>query len=277
MRPSPPQFQVVYDSHDPYVKYFYVDFLTSQLYPSTARILRFTLDPKQQRVMYNYLLPQETIAADFPQINRKFEQKPYQWAYIVEHPFANENRIIKINVDEPAGSRNQEYKAEANVVLHEPWFVAKPDARKEDDGVLLVRALDIHENKALLLVIDAESMKEIGRAFVPISIPFGFHNRFFSKHDLGLPEGFAVGPGNSQFRPAEKKQGFITLPLRKFTTALPSTTAATETSPTPFTTRTTRLPPTTTHAPTITTRREIPVTVTTQSWSPPTTITTGTY
>lgn len=51
-------FQVVYDSHDPYVKYFYTDFLTSQLYPSTARILRFTLDLKQRRVMYNYLLPQ---------------------------------------------------------------------------------------------------------------------------------------------------------------------------------------------------------------------------
>ncbi|KIH54797.1 hypothetical protein ANCDUO_15053 [Ancylostoma duodenale] len=139
-------------------------------------------------------------------------------------------------------------------------------------------------------------MKEIGRAFVPISIPFGFHNRFFSKHDLGLPEGFAVGPGNSQFRPAEKKvrnrpklfphhtegfflqQGFITLPLRKFTSALPSTTTVTETSPTPSTTRTTRVSSTTTHAPVTTTRREIPVTVTTQSWSPTTTLptTTGT-
>ncbi|EYC34593.1 hypothetical protein Y032_0001g485 [Ancylostoma ceylanicum] len=267
---------VVYDSHDPYVKYFYVDFLTSQLYPSTARILRFTLDPKQQRVMYNYLLPQETIAADFPQINHKFEQKPYQWAYIVEHPFASENRIIKINVDEPAGSRNQKYNADANVVLHEPWFVAKPDARKEDDGVLLVRALDVHENKALLLVIDAGTMKEIGRAFVPISIPFGFHNRFFSKQDLGLPEGFAVGPGNSQFRPAEKKQGFVQLPLRKFTSVLPSTTARTESSPTPSTTRTTRMSSTTTHIPVTTTTRGIPVTVTTQAWSPTTTLPTTT-
>lgn len=40
-------------------------------------------------------------------------------------------------------------------------------------------------------------MTEIGRAYVPISIPFGFHNRFFSKPELGLPEGFSV----NQFRP----------------------------------------------------------------------------
>lgn len=48
-------------------------------------------------------------------------------------------------------------------------------------------------------------MSEIGRAYAPISIPFGFHNRqvpscwtrlygysfrFFSKRELGIPEGF---------------------------------------------------------------------------------------
>jgi hypothetical protein len=49
----------------------------------------------------------------------------------------------------------------------------------------------------ILLVVDATTMTEIGRAYVPISIPFGFHNRFFSKPDLGLPEGFSV----NQFRP----------------------------------------------------------------------------
>ncbi|KAE9555105.1 hypothetical protein FO519_001680 [Halicephalobus sp. NKZ332] len=188
---------VVYDSHDPYVKYFYTDFLTTQLYPSTARILRFTLDVKGYRVMYSYLVPQETIAADFPQINHIYEGRAYQWAYMVEHPFASDNTILKINVDDPAGSRNLRFKTDASLVLHEPWFVSRPDARREDDGVLLVRALDLSENKGVLLVIDAVTMTEIGRAYVPISIPFGFHNRFFSKKDLGLPEGFHV----NQFRP----------------------------------------------------------------------------
>uniref|UniRef100_A0A914DER2 Uncharacterized protein n=1 Tax=Acrobeloides nanus TaxID=290746 RepID=A0A914DER2_9BILA len=188
---------IVYDSHDPYVKYFYTDFLTTQLYPSAARILRFTLDIKAHRVMYNYLIPQETIAGDFPQINHAYEGRAYQWAYLIEHPFASDNVILKINVDDPAGSRNLKFKGDPSLVLHEPWFVPRPDARREDDGVLLIRALDLSENKGILLVVDATTMTEIGRAYVPISIPFGFHNRFFSKPDLGLPEGFSV----NQFRP----------------------------------------------------------------------------
>ena len=96
------------------------------------------------------------------------------------------------------------FKTDPQLSLHEPWFVPKPDSRKEDDGVLLIRALDVNENKGVLLVVDAERMVEIGRAYVPISIPFGFHNRYFTKADLGLPEGFQMNlPG--QFRPAEKK------------------------------------------------------------------------
>uniref|UniRef100_A0A8R1HX03 Uncharacterized protein n=1 Tax=Caenorhabditis japonica TaxID=281687 RepID=A0A8R1HX03_CAEJA len=277
---------VVYDSHDPYVKYFYTDFLTKQLYPSTARVLRFTLDSKKQRVMYNYLIPQETIAADFPQFNHNYEQKAYQWGYLVQHPFASGNSILKINVDEPAGNRNLEYRAESSLVLHEPWFVQKPDTKKEDEGVLLVRGLDTSENKGVFIVIDAEKMTELGRAYVPISIPFGFHNRFFSKKDLGLPEGFQVG--QSQYRPVEKKQGFATLPLRKVSTVLPtssttaSTTATTTTTttttpaPTTTTTTTTTEPTTTTTTTTTTTQptttstaSEKPVTMTTQTWTAP--------
>uniref|UniRef100_A0A914DEE3 Carotenoid oxygenase n=1 Tax=Acrobeloides nanus TaxID=290746 RepID=A0A914DEE3_9BILA len=52
------------------------------------------------------------------------------------------------------------------MIVHEPQFLARPDAVDEDD--------------AQLIIIDAKTMTEIGNAEVPISIPFGFHNRFFS-------------------------------------------------------------------------------------------------
>lgn len=38
----------------------------------------------------------------------------------------------------------------------------------------------------MLYIIDAVTMLEIGQAYVPITIPFGFHNRFFSRTDLGI-------------------------------------------------------------------------------------------
>ncbi|KAI6241616.1 hypothetical protein M3Y99_00322000 [Aphelenchoides fujianensis] len=98
---------IVYDSHDPYVKYFYTDFLTSQVYPNTAP----------------YLIPQETISADFPQINHAFDGRHYKWAYMVEHPFAADNTILKINVEDPAGTQNKKFKTDPTLVLHEPWFV----------------------------------------------------------------------------------------------------------------------------------------------------------
>uniref|UniRef100_A0AC35U8D3 Carotenoid oxygenase n=1 Tax=Rhabditophanes sp. KR3021 TaxID=114890 RepID=A0AC35U8D3_9BILA len=177
---------IVYDSHEPYIKYFYSSFLTNNLYPSTARLLRFTLDIKNYKVKYNYLLPQETISGDFPQINHEYESQKYQWTYLVEYPFASDNSIIKINVQEPSGRNNLKFSGESSMVLHEPYFIPTPGATTEDDGVLLVRGLELNTNKASLLVINATSMTEIGRAHVGISIPFGFHNRFFSKLDLGM-------------------------------------------------------------------------------------------
>ncbi|KAI6176686.1 hypothetical protein M3Y97_00825900 [Aphelenchoides bicaudatus] len=169
------------------------DFLTSQPYPNTARVLRFTLDIENSRVMYSYLIPQETISADFPQINHAFDSRHYKWAYMVEHPFSADNTILKINVEDATGDHNKRFKTDPSLVMHEPWFVARPDASREDDGVLIIRALDVAENKGVLLIVDATTMAEIGRAYVPISIPFGFHNRFFSKRELGIPEGFQAG------------------------------------------------------------------------------------
>lgn len=46
----------------------------------------------------------------------------------------------------------------------EPVFVAKPDPTAEDDGVLLTIALDAERSTSAMVVIDAQSMQEIGRA-----------------------------------------------------------------------------------------------------------------
>jgi beta,beta-carotene 9',10'-dioxygenase len=60
----------------------------------------------------------------------------------------------------------------------EPVFVASPDAREEDDGVLLSVVLDGHTGRSFLLVLDAHSLDELARAEVPHHIPFGFHGQF---------------------------------------------------------------------------------------------------
>ena len=57
----------------------------------------------------------------------------------------------------------------------EPIFVANPKGTEEDDGVLLSVVLDGFAEKSYLLVLDAKSMKEVGRASMECVVGFGFH------------------------------------------------------------------------------------------------------
>lgn len=57
----------------------------------------------------------------------------------------------------------------------EAIFVARPGATEEDDGVLLVVVLDGHARSSYLLCLDARTMREAGRADVPVAIGIGFH------------------------------------------------------------------------------------------------------
>lgn len=63
----------------------------------------------------------------------------------------------------------------------EPVFVPSPRPdRAEDEGVLLSVVLDGRSSGSYLLVLDAASLGELGRARVPHHIPFGFHGQYFS-------------------------------------------------------------------------------------------------
>lgn len=59
----------------------------------------------------------------------------------------------------------------------EPIFVADPAAGEgeEDKGVLLSVVLDGYERKSYLLVLDAKTMREVGRAKMQGVVGFGFH------------------------------------------------------------------------------------------------------
>lgn len=60
----------------------------------------------------------------------------------------------------------------------EPIFVADPEGKAEDDGVLLTVVLDGYADKSYLLVLGAKDLKEIGRAEMNGPMSFGFHGAF---------------------------------------------------------------------------------------------------
>lgn len=53
-------------------------------------------------------------------------------------------------------------------------FAARPGATAEDDGVLL-STLTQADGRTALLVLDAQSLTEVGRAVMPYGLPNGFH------------------------------------------------------------------------------------------------------
>lgn len=62
----------------------------------------------------------------------------------------------------------------------EPEFIPLPDAKEEDEGVILSAVSDARDDgKDFLLLIDAKTMKEIGRAMCNSQIPQCIHGSFF--------------------------------------------------------------------------------------------------
>ncbi len=85
-----------------------------------------------------------------------------------------------------SGNSYKFFTAGPRVALAEPWFVSQPGATQEDQGIVVVRGLDIDLNKALVYLLDAHTMHLIYTTLAPASVPFGFHNRFYTRAQLGM-------------------------------------------------------------------------------------------
>lgn len=84
------------------------------------------------------------------------------------------NQIVKIDVEQGSAV----VWREDGCFPGEPVFVRAPTASREDAGVLLSLVLDADREQSFLLVLDAESLTELGRAAAPQRIPFGLHGSF---------------------------------------------------------------------------------------------------
>jgi len=61
----------------------------------------------------------------------------------------------------------------------EPQMVPHPgDRAAEDEGVLLIPANEIAQERSWLLVLDARNLKELARLPAPIEVNTGLHNLF---------------------------------------------------------------------------------------------------
>lgn len=153
--------------------------------------LRAAADPIPMGRLRRYRMPleggpvhEEELADamfDLPRINyRSRNEREYRFAYGAGFAGpASEwfDRVVKVDVtngDVRAWSQDGCFPGE-------PVFVPAPDAKAEDDGVILSVVLDPPAGRSFLAVIDASTFEERGRAEVPHHIPHGFHGQFFGR------------------------------------------------------------------------------------------------
>lgn len=136
---------------------------------------RFILDFNNKDVVSHKISQKNLI---MPQINYKdFNAKKYSYAYFLgidsDHEYYNQ--LVKLDVN--SGS-TKSWQAD-HCYPGEPMFVAIPDAKNEDDGVLLSIVLDAQKKNSFVVVLDAVTMEEVGRAIIPVHLPFRLHGNFY--------------------------------------------------------------------------------------------------
>ncbi|XP_048838566.1 carotenoid-cleaving dioxygenase, mitochondrial-like isoform X1 [Brienomyrus brachyistius] len=122
---------------------------------------------------------------EFPQINyARYNTRPYQYFYGCGFRHLVGDSLIKMDL------QRKKFKVwtQPDFYPSEPIFVPSPGAVAEDDGVILsVVITPIQGKSTFLLILDARTFEELGRAEVPVQIPYGFHGVYES--DVPTPPG----------------------------------------------------------------------------------------
>uniref|UniRef100_A0A8C5Q3D7 Carotenoid-cleaving dioxygenase, mitochondrial n=1 Tax=Leptobrachium leishanense TaxID=445787 RepID=A0A8C5Q3D7_9ANUR len=116
----------------------------------------------------------------FPVINySKYNTKKYRYVYGCGYHHLIGDSLIKMDL------KTKRYKVwkDRGFYPSEPVFVPYPDSDREDQGVILSSVVTPHQNlNAFLLVLDAMDFSEIGRAELPVRMPYSFHGTFVSNN-----------------------------------------------------------------------------------------------
>ncbi|CAI0409007.1 unnamed protein product [Linum tenue] len=109
---------------------------------------------------------------DMCSINPAFLGKKYRYAYAcgAERPCNFPNTLTKIDLmDKKAKNWHDE-----GTIPSEPFFVARPGATEEDDGVVISMVSEA-DGGGYAVLLDGSTFEEIARARFPYGLPYGLH------------------------------------------------------------------------------------------------------
>jgi len=167
------------------IESFYLDKIRDSVDLPPGELRRYRIRPGSDHCTYDVLSP---VYAEFPRINyRHFNGRAYRYVFGAgsRRPRNFIDQIVKVDIE---NGTSRGWFEEA-CYPGEPVFVAAPGASREDEGVILSIVLNANTSTSFLLVLDAQSFQELGRAAVPHHIPFGLHGQYLSGHDIAEQQG----------------------------------------------------------------------------------------
>ncbi|XP_013381574.1 beta,beta-carotene 15,15'-dioxygenase [Lingula anatina] len=123
------------------------------------------------------------ILTEFPMVNYELVNgRKYRYMYGISTNVVGDysTGLVKTDVQNKTTVRWDE----TDCYPSEPWFVPSPDSKEEDDGIVLSSVLNDVTMKTFLLVLDAKSFTELGRAEFDVAPPMGFHVRFIDNETI---------------------------------------------------------------------------------------------
>lgn len=167
---------------DSVIQGLYIDALVkpdTRIISKDARVIRFSVDVDKEEVNERVI---SKSYLELPTINKGMRGvENYKFIYGVgvnpamSHQF--DNAITKVSIDD--GSELT--WAEKDSYPGEPLFIPHPNARHEDDGVLISIVSNPVENHSYILILKAKCLSEISRIRLHHMIPLGFHGIFVPK------------------------------------------------------------------------------------------------
>lgn len=148
-------------------------------------IKRYTLNMPKKTISistFDDLTPDVPYASkiDFPTINENYRFERYCYVYGVMYSVNGSDFLdmALVKKDLCTGKTDKAWYKKGSY-FNEAFFVPRPGASEEDDGVLLVDILDTVTKESAMVIFDAKTLKITSSALLPTNNPFGTHGRFF--------------------------------------------------------------------------------------------------
>jgi beta,beta-carotene 9',10'-dioxygenase len=168
----------------------------SSTYPSQLqwkrRLMRYHFSLAKQEISPEVIFEKEV---EFPRLDDRLDGKKYRYLYLTLSTEKN-GGLVKIDQE----------NFEVKTWLHsgheatEPIFVPAPEAKQEDDGIILTIVFNQAENKSFLVALDGQKFTEVARATLPFHIPDSFHGQYFSENQFIKAHPKEAAPSNNSER-----------------------------------------------------------------------------